>query len=85
MKIVSVADAKRHLSAYLRDEASGVIVITRNGHPAGVLVPTENEEEIERLVLAYSPQLQAILKKSREEIAATGGIAHEDFWELVEG
>ncbi len=85
MKIVSIADVKKHLSAYLRDEASGPFIITRHGRPAGVLLPLEDEEEIERLVLAYSPRLQAILNASRETVAETGGVDHEAFWEDVEG
>ena len=84
MKIVSVADVKKHLSAYLRNETSGPFVITRNGRPAGVLLPIDDEEEIERLVLAYSPRMQAILNASRQEIAESGGVGHDDFWDDIE-
>ncbi len=84
MKIVSIADVKKHLSAYLRDEASVPFIITRNGRPAGVLLPVEDEEEIERLVLAYSPRLRALLHASREEIEMGEGVDHEVFWENVE-
>ncbi len=80
MKIVSIADVKKHLSAYLRDATSGPIIITRNGRPAGVLLPMEDEDEIERLLLAYSPRLQAMLHASREEIEHGGGLEHEAFW-----
>ncbi|HHB90383.1 MAG TPA: type II toxin-antitoxin system Phd/YefM family antitoxin [Anaerolineae bacterium] len=83
MKIVSIADVKKYLSAYLRDTSSGPFIITRNGRPAGVLLPMEDEEEIERLVLAYSPRLQALLNASREGIEETGGVDHEAFWEDV--
>ena len=84
MKIVSVADVKKHLSAYLRNETSGPFVITRNGRPAWGLLPMEDEEEIERLVLAYSPRMQAILNASRQEIAERGGVGHDDFWDDIE-
>ena len=84
MKIASIADVKKHLSAYLRDENANPVIVTRNGRPAGVLLVTDDDEEIERLVLAYSPRLQAILNVSREEIQRTGGVTHEVFWAGVE-
>ena len=84
MKIVSVADVKKHLSAYLRDETSGIFIITRNGRAAGVLLPMEDEEEIERLALAYSPRMQAILNDARQDIEENGGVEHNDFWADVE-
>ncbi len=52
----------------------------------------EDEEEIERLVLAYSSRWQRLgttgrspLNASRETVAETGGVDHEAFWEDVEG
>lgn len=84
MKIVSVADAKSHLSAYLKASEEGPIVITRNGRPAAVLIGVEDEDELERLVLAYSPKFQAMLAAARQRIRETGGIPHEQFWAEVE-
>ena len=84
MKIASIADVKKHLSAYLRDENASPIVVTRNGRPAGVLLVIDDDEEIERLIFAYSPRLQTILDASREEIQRTGGAMHEVFWAGVE-
>ncbi len=42
-------------------------------------------EELERLALAYSRRFQSILREAREQIAATGGIPHDDFWREVGG
>jgi prevent-host-death family protein len=53
MKIASVADVKAKFSSYLRDSKEGPVIVTRNGKPVGVLLPMEDEEEIERLLLAY--------------------------------
>lgn len=55
MKIAPVADVKAKLSAYLRGSQEGTVIITRNGKPVGVLLSVEDEEELERLLLAYSP------------------------------
>jgi len=43
----------------------------------------EDEGEMERLILAYSPKFQNLLHKSKKEIQESGGIAHKDFWEDV--
>jgi antitoxin (DNA-binding transcriptional repressor) of toxin-antitoxin stability system len=57
------------------------VVVTRNGRPVAVLVGVQDEEEIERLLLAYSPRLRAILDTSRQQIREGGGISHTEFWE----
>jgi prevent-host-death family protein len=84
MKIASVAEVKSQFSAFLKATASGPVVITRNGRPVAVIVGVQDEEEIERLLMAYSPQLRAILDKSRQEIKEGGGIGHEQFWAEVD-
>jgi prevent-host-death family protein len=83
MRIASVADVKAHFSAFLKDSGQGPVVITRNGRPVAVILPVEDEDEIERLVLAYSPKFQKILSAAREDIRQTGGMRHEDFWREV--
>ncbi len=85
MKIASVADIKAHFSAHLRAAARGPVVVTRNGKPAGVLLAIDDEDELERLVLAYSPRLRTILDAARTRIRAGAGISHETFWHEVEG
>ena len=76
-----VAEVKARLSAYLNANEEGPVVVTRNGKPVGVLIPTKDEDDIERLVLGYSPRLQGILKASKDQIEDGRGISHEDFWE----
>ena len=49
-----------------------------------VLLFVEGEDEIERLVLAYSPKFQAIIQTAEQEIRAGKGIIHEDFWRAAE-
>ncbi len=83
MKIASVADVKARLSAYLRDSQEGPVVVTRNGKAVAVLLAVENDDELERLVLAHSPKFRALLDKSRRQIQKSGGIPHEQFWREV--
>jgi prevent-host-death family protein len=80
MKIASIAEVKAHLSAYVNASEEELVVITRNGKPVAVLLPVEDDEELERLALAYSKRLQAILGEARHQITTTGGIPHADFW-----
>jgi len=84
MKIAPIAEIKAHLSAYLKESEKGPIIVTKNGRPVAVLLGITDEEEIERLVLAYSPKFQAVLARARQQIQKTGGIAHEDFWQEME-
>jgi len=57
-----------------------VIIITRNGRPVAALLAVQDEEEIERLVLAHSPRLRSILQAAQRQICEGAGISHEDFW-----
>ncbi len=84
MKIASVADIKAHFSSHIRAAERGPVVVTRNGKPVGVLLAVEDEEELERLILAYSPRLRTILDAARQRIRAGAGIRHEDLWQEVE-
>ena len=83
MTRASVTDVGAHLSAYVKKSQKEPVVVTRQGKPVAVLLPVADEDELERLVLANSPKFQAILEKSRRQIAETGGIPHDQFWREV--
>lgn len=84
MKIAPVAEVKAQFSAYLKASVKGPIVVTRHGKPVAVLLSITDEEELERLLLAYSPKFRAILDTARQQIRETGGVEHEEFWREVE-
>jgi prevent-host-death family protein len=84
MKTAPVADVKAHFSAYLKESEEGPVIVTRNGKPVAVLISMEDEEELERIILAYSPKFQSLLEKSRKQIQEKGGIPHQDFWKEAE-
>ncbi len=82
MKIVSLAEVKAKLSAYLDEaESSGPVVITRNGRAAAVLLAPADEDDLERLLLSRSPRFRSLLSKSRASIEAGRGVLHDDFWD----
>ena len=63
----------------------GPVIVTRNGKPAAVLLAISDEEELERLVMAHSPRLQAILEAARGRIESGAGLREDEFWKGVEG
>ncbi len=84
MKIASVADVKAKFSGYIKASETGPIVVTKNGKPVALLLAVHDENEIERMVLAYSPKFQSILQTAEKQIRAGKGIRHEDFWREIE-
>jgi prevent-host-death family protein len=84
MKIAPVADVKAHLSAYLQSSAEGPVVITRKGKSVAVILAVKDDDEVERLLLAYSPKFQRLVQTARQQIEQTGGLSHEAFWKDLE-
>jgi prevent-host-death family protein len=84
MKVAPLADVKARLSAYIEElPTKGPVVITRNGKAAAVLIAPEDDEDLERLLLARSPHLQALLGKSRRSIKEGKGLSRDQFWGVV--
>ena len=84
MKVAPVAEVKAQFSAYLRESERGPVVVTRHGKPIAILLSVEDEDELLRLVLAYTPSFQALLDSARREIREQGGISHAEFWSEAE-
>src|SRR5437870_584933 len=80
MKIASVAEVKSQFSAFLKASEGGPVIVTRNGRPIAVIVGLQDEEEIERLMMAHSPQLRAILERSRQQFRDGHWLSEEEFW-----
>ena len=68
----------------MRSSERGPVVVTRKGKPVAVLLRTEDEADLERLLLGHSPKLQTILEAARKRFRAGAGIPHETFWKEVE-
>jgi prevent-host-death family protein len=84
MRIASVADVKAKFSGYIKESERGPVVVTKNGKPVAMLLSVTDEEEIERLILAYSPKFQGMLQIAEQQIREGKGIKHEDFWREVQ-
>jgi len=83
MKIAPVAEIKAKFSSYIEQCGEGPIIVTKNGRPAAVLLGITDEEELERLVLAYTPKFMALLNSASNRITKGGGMKHTKFWRTV--
>ena len=83
MKIAPVAEIKARFSSYLEQCERGPVIVTKNGRPVAVLLSVNDEDELERLVLAHTPRFRKLLDAAEERIKTEGGIRHKDFWARV--
>ena len=84
MRIASVADVKAKFSGYIKASEEGPVVVTKNGKPVALLLSVKDEEEIERLLLAYSPKFKNMLRVAERQVREGKGIKHDDFWRETE-
>ncbi|HLQ43248.1 MAG TPA: type II toxin-antitoxin system Phd/YefM family antitoxin [Planctomycetaceae bacterium] len=84
MKTASVRQMKAGLEEYLAASGGSPVVITKNGKPIGALLPVQDKDDLERLLLAHSPKLNAIFDRAHERIRQGEGIPHDQFWAEVE-
>jgi prevent-host-death family protein len=81
MRIASLADVKAKLSAYVDEcQTEGPIVITRNGKPVAVLLAPQDNDDLERLLLARNPRFQALMAQAEESIKAGRTLSSDEFW-----
>lgn len=80
MKEASVTEVRWRFGTILKATEGGPVVVTRDGKPVAVLVGIRDADDVERLLMASSPRLRAILDTSRREIDEGRGIGHDEFW-----
>jgi prevent-host-death family protein len=69
---------------YVQASKKGPVVVTRGGKPVAVLLGSVSEDDVERLLMGYSPKVQSILEAARKRFRAGRGIPHETFWKEFE-
>ena len=84
MNMISIQEVSTQFSIYLKACEEKPVVIAQNQKPVAVLLCVTDQEELERLVLSYSPPFQNILNSAKQRIREGQGIRHEAFWEEVE-
>jgi prevent-host-death family protein len=83
MKTASVAEVKAQLDVYLKESATGPVVVTRNGKAVAVLLGVHNDKELEDLLRAHPRKLHAVLDAADRRIDEGAGISHDQFWQEV--
>ena len=78
MKHIALSEIKDNLPRFLRQAASEQIVITRHGHPAGILVGFATEDDWMDYRLEHDPRFVARIASARASIQAGRGVRLED-------
>ena len=84
MKVASENEVAADFSEFMKATKDGPVVVTNKGKPVAVLIRTEGEADLERLLMGHSAKLQSILEAARKRFREGRGIPHETFWKEVE-
>lgn len=83
MKTLPVSDAKNRLSRIVDDvsERDERVMITRNGHPAAVVISPEEFESWQATIdILSDPDLMAQLRRSRKAMGRSKAYAIDDLF-----
>lgn len=84
MKMAPLAEVKNRFSSYVEQAHHRPIIVTKNGRPAAILVSVpEDEEELERFLIAHNPKFQHLIESAYKRIEKRDGIKHRDFWKKI--
>jgi prevent-host-death family protein len=84
VKVATEKEVSADFAAYLEAAKTGPVVVTSKGKPVAVLLRSESEDDVERLLMGHSPKLQSILEAARKRFREGRGTPHETFWQEVE-
>ena len=73
MQIVDVAQSAKVLEESFAKNVPTPLIITRDGQPLAVVLPTEGAD-VESVRLSFDPKFLAIIQDSRRSVATEGGI-----------
>ncbi len=84
MNVVSQEAVAADFARYVKATKKGPVVVTHQGKPVAVLLRSESDDDIERLLMGHSPQLQSILQAARKRFREGRGIPHDAFWKEID-
>lgn len=84
MKVASQSEVAANFAEYVKATKKGPVVVTDKGRPVAVLLRSDSEDDLERLIMGHSAKLQSVLEAARKRFAEGHGIPHETFWKEVE-
>ncbi len=78
MKHIALSEVKDNLPRLLREAASEQIVITRHGHPAGILLGFATDDDWIDYRLEHDPRFLSRIARARTSIQEGRGVRLED-------
>ena len=84
MNVATQNEVAANFGEYVKATKKGPVVITNKGKPVAVLLRSESEDDLERLLMGHSAKLQSLLEAARRRFREGRGIPHETFWKEVE-
>jgi prevent-host-death family protein len=84
MKIAPLAEVKDRFSAYIEASKESPVVVTRNGRPVAMIIPIENDDDLDSLLLAHNPRFIQLLEEARQRVRSTGGVSLTEFRQRLE-
>jgi prevent-host-death family protein len=84
MRIAPLADVKANLSKFVEQCQDSPVVITKNGRPAAMLVCISDEDDLERMLVSFSPKLRRFLDQAAANARAGHKLNHDEFWGQVD-
>ncbi len=80
MRTAPLVEVEANLSKFVEQCHEGPVVITKNGRPAAMLVCVSDEDDLERMLMSYSPKLRRMLDQAAANARAGHKLGHEEFW-----
>ena len=80
MKVASQKEVAADFAEYVKATKQGPVIVTSKGKPVVVLLRSGSEDDVERLLMSHSPDLQSILQAARKWFREGRGIPHEKLW-----
>lgn len=84
MKIATQSEVAADFAQFVKATKSGPVVVMERGKPVAVLLASNGDEDVERLLMGHSPKLQTMLQAARKRFRAGRGIPHEVFWKEID-
>jgi PHD/YefM family antitoxin component YafN of YafNO toxin-antitoxin module len=84
LKVATQNEVAADFAEYVKATKQGPVVVTDKGKPVAVLLRSDGDDDLERLLVGHSPKLQSILEGARKRFQKGCGIPHETFWKEVE-
>jgi len=84
VKVATEKEVSADFAEYVKAAKKGPVVVTSKGKPVVVILRSDSEDDLERLLMGHAPKLQSILEAARKRFREGRGIPHDTFWKEIE-